>query len=256
MITLASIVSPLVGGYLADAFGFNATFSLLGIVLTAGGIFAWLHVNDDMGKKKTAVARRIQKKRRPSPGVLTNAVLFPAYLTAFTTTLGQGMLMYEIPYVMAQSGQSTTATGFLLTMMGLGSLLTLTQKWLNRYSPYNRCFLGLAGIAAVFYAFAIELPVPPALLLFLKGAAHGLLFPAKTTILTGGADTDDYGKAFGIHSAVMSSGHVIGPAVTGIVRNIVSPFFFAFILTMVMILLFIFTTAKVHIAPVAWRVKY
>lgn len=251
MITLASIISPVIGGYLADSLGFNNTFIFFGLLLILGGIMGLPIIREH---RTPPLARgSIGPGEHSILAILANTSLLPAYLAAVTTSLGQGVLMYEVPYVMAKSGESSTATGLLLTVMGLGSLCTLSQGWLNRYSPYSRCFIALTTIAALFYILAIQLPVPLALLLFVKGAAHGLLFPAKTTILTAAASPDNYGKVFGIHSAVLSSGYVVGPMIAGTLRTFVSPFFTAFVFTMTMIVLFIAMTAKSRIAPVAWR---
>lgn len=250
MITLASIIAPVIGGVIADQLGFERTFILLGLFLILGGVMGWMTVREE---PSTAAGGQAMAGGSSILTISTDTMLLPAYLAAITTSLGQGILMYEIPYVMAQSGQSSTATGLLLTIMGLGSLCTLSQGWLNRYSPYSRCFLALAVIAALFYVLSLQLPVPLSLLLFLKGAAHGMLFPAKTTILTAGASRSDYGKVFGIHSAVLSSGYVVGPMIAGTLRTFVSPFFTAFIFTMIMIILFITLTANTRIAPVAWR---
>ncbi|WP_054949450.1 MFS transporter [Numidum massiliense] len=279
MLTLASLISPLVGGVLADKFGFNVTFWILGTVLVFGAFIGWQCVEGErtaaLGQRVATTERSLRqtphRKRRNAQSrrqsltasdgmrtvaaILTSPALLPALFTALTTTLGQGILMYEVPYTMVQQGESSTATGFLLTMMGLGQLTTLSQGWLNRYSPYDRCFFGLLAIAAVFYTLALKLALPLALLLFLKGAAHGLLFPAKTTIMLGGAGRDRYGTVFGVHSALMSSGFVIGPLIAGSLRTLVSPYFVAFLITMAMIVIFILLTAKAHIAPVAWRAR-
>lgn len=251
MITLASIISPVIGGMLADGLGFDRTFILFGILLIVGSVMGWLvirehhHVSHD--------------KRDPGASgqslmtIITSPALLPAYLAAVTTSLGQGVLMYEVPYVMAQSGESSTATGFLLTVMGIGSICTLGIGWLNRFSPYIRCFVALTIIAATFYVLALQWPIPLSWLLFIKGTAHGLLFPAKTTILTAAAASTDYGKVFGIHAAVLSSGFVLGPMIAGTLRTFISPFFVTFLFTMSMIVLFMTLTAKTRIAPVAWK---
>lgn len=252
MITLASIIGPVIGGLLADELGFGQTFVLFGILLMLGGVMGWIIIRETHAST-VSIDRHQPTTGRSVLSISTDTTLLPAYLAAMTTSLGQGVLMYEVPYIMAQSGQSSTATGFLLTMMGLGSLITLSQGWLNRYSPYSRCFIALFTIALLFYVLALHWPLSLSMLLFIKGAAHGLMFPAKATILTGGASPGDYGKAFGIHSAVLSSGFVVGPMIAGTLRTFISPFFLAFVLTMTMVMIFIVMTAKSQIAPVAWR---
>lgn len=251
MITLASIVSPVIGGWLADQLGFDRTFVLFGLILMLGGVTGWIAITED--RQSPSAAPKQVAHGKSVLAISSDTMLLPAFLTAMTTSLGQGILMYEVPYVMAQSGESSTTTGFLLTVMGFGSLITLSQGWLNRFSPYTRCFVALLTIAILFYILSLQLAVPLALLLFVKGAAHGMLFPAKTTILTAAASPHDYGKVFGVHAALLSSGHVAGPMIAGTLRTYISPFFAAFLFTMAMIALFISLTAKSRIAPIAWK---
>lgn len=251
MITLASIVAPVAGGLVADWLGFGRTFLLFGALLALGGVLGVFVVHEHRAPERTH-----SRPLTAGSSLLTvarNTALLPAYLATLTTSLGQGILMYEVPYVMAQAGKSSAATGFLLTVMGAGSLSTLGIGWLNRFSPYSRCFVALAVIAATFYALTLNLNLSLSFLMFVKGAAHGLMFPAKTTILTGGAARDDYGKVFGIHSAVLSGGFVLGPLVAGTLRTMISPFFVTFVFTMVMTVIFIALTGKTNIAPVAWK---
>lgn len=258
MITLASIIAPVMGGVLADGLGFSHTFILLGLLLALGSVIGWFVINERQAPQQRGSKTSIATVKPASAShslfaITTNVNLLPAYLTAMTTSLGQGVLMYEVPYMMAQSGESSTATGFLLTVMGAGSVCTLGIGWLNRFSPYSRSFFALTLIAATFYILALQLHIPLSLLLFIKGTAHGLLFPAKATILTAGASPNDYGKVFGIHSAVLSSGFVFGPMIAGTLRAYVSPFFFTFVFTMSMTVLFITLTSKTEIAPVSWK---
>ena len=252
MITLASMIAPVIGGMLADGLGFDRTFILFGILLLIGGGMGWVVIHESPATSK-GIPHRDTQSTQSLLAIGTNVGLLPAYLTAITTSLGQGILMYEVPYVMAQSGESSTATGLLLTIMGMGSICTLGIGTLNRFSPYNRCFIALVVIGLTFYALSMQWHIPLSVLLFIKGVAHGLLFPAKTTILTAAASPADYGKVFGIHSAVLSSGYVLGPIIAGTLRDYISPFFITFVFTMVMVVVFISLTAKSRIAPVAWR---
>lgn len=227
MITLANIIAPLIGGYLVDILDYRGTYYFIGLALLFTAIMGLIYI-----KEVDPIV--VHKKETTSlSAVMSNRSLMPVYFIGFALMFGHGILIFELPFLTVEHGLKASETGVLFSMMGLGSLLALSFFWLNRFSPLIRTAVGMFTTALLYYQLTNSLlPMTLSVSLFLMGIAFGLIFPALTTLLTEKVGNSEYGSAFGVLSAVFSLAMILSSLTAGMVRSFMSPYFLAFLVTM------------------------
>jgi MFS family permease len=239
--TIASVVSPAAGAYLAATIGFSQSFAILGWVLLATGIVSLLFVKEpartpeeiETIKKKPVVfpiQKSISKAEKPS--------LFPWSIFALPIGLScaQGILAFELP-LRGTGREAIMTTGILFSVVSLGALVTLAMLFLNRYLPYSRTIIGVLLLAICYYGLASDWPVPILILLFFAGMAKGVIFPAMTSFLLQLSGPSRYGRTFSLLSISLSIGSFLGPVSAGAVRDHFSPYFLSFLALMIALVL-------------------
>lgn len=228
VMTIASMISPAIGGMVAGHFGYQQAFYLFGLVM----IFACLLVFTQLRTAQLSHTRS-STGRGLSFSKLPVSELFLAYLAGFTVLYAQGTLLYEIPLLMEKHHLSPLDTGNLFSLMGVGSLVILSMFWLHRISPGVRCLVGLTLLGLVMYSLALDIPISLYIVMLCLGISFGILFPAMSTILASRSPKESYGVAFSIFSAVLSVGAMISPLVSGYIDQMNTSFFLAFLLAFI-----------------------
>lgn len=231
-LTAASIVAPAIGGLLAAKFGYGDTFFIFGgVMMLASMVGIW-----SLPTKKTlkTMGKQPQDKKVSAFRVMmTTHAMYPAYICGFATTFASGTLMYEIPLLLQEKHQDPTVSGILFSVMGVGSLVMLSQFWLNRTSPVIRCSLSLLVLGLTMYSMALFAPGSLYIPIFILGACFGVLYPAMTTMLAQSAPPAIYGTAFSLYAAALSVGSIAGPIIAGAISHGHETFFISFLVAMV-----------------------
>lgn len=222
--TLASVVSPALGALLVAQVGFNVAFTILGWILIFTGVVAFFFIKD----VKTPVFLD-ETKLSNTPN--TSVIPWLFYTIPLALSCSQGILFFELP-LMQSSRSSILSSGLLFSAVSLGALFTLSFIFLNRYSPYLRTILGCLSLALTFFGITINWPVPLAVSLFLIGMSKGVIFPALSMLLVSISQANKYGRIFSILSISFSIGAFFGPILAGQLRDVISPFFIAFLVLM------------------------
>jgi MFS family permease len=234
--TLASVVSPAAGAYIVHRAGYSGTFSTLGWLLIATGIMALVSVPKHSPARVAGVPKTMPAPAEPSLTVRKEAKTSRRYyLLPFFISCSQGVLFFELPLSQGQDGM--VSTGVLLSLMSLGALATLSLMFLNRLSPAIRIAAALLAMALCFFTLAAFTGIPAGAVLFLLGAAKGVLFPAMASLFISLGNGGHLGRTFSLQSIAMSLGAFAGPVAAGQLRGYVSPYFIAFVLLMTAILL-------------------
>ncbi len=245
--TIASVVSPVAGAWLAATIGFNASFTILGWILLVTGVasLGFLREPEKLpmpsgGAPEQEAGRDASKRERAPTAALPEegAQHFPWIVFALPVALScaQGILSFELP-LRATTSDEIFAVGILFSVISLGALATLGLLFMNRYLPYARTIGGLALLACSYFVMAMDWPLPLAAVLFSLGMAKGILFPAMTSFLLQLSGAARYGRTFSILSICLSIGSFIGPVAAGAFRAYISPFFLAFLAIMTALLL-------------------
>ncbi|QUL54079.1 MFS transporter [Paenibacillus tritici] len=232
--TLASVVSPAAGAFIVAKAGYSGTFSTLGWLLIFTGVMAFFSVpkhNPSLALQKPVLP--LQEKLAGAPA--SPPVSRRYYLLPFFVSCSQGVLFFELP--LSQGKDGIVSTGILLSLLSLGALVTLCLFFLNRVSPGIRIATALLGMALCFFCLAAFRSIPAGIVLFLLGAAKGVLFPAMASLFISLGGAGRLGRTFSMQSIAMSLGAFAGPVAAGQLRDQVSPYFIAFVLLMTAVLL-------------------
>ncbi|PYZ91739.1 MFS transporter [Salipaludibacillus keqinensis] len=226
--TIASIVAPLIGGQLVVMIGYVNTYFFIGTAMIVTATYSVHFIRD-----RQMVA--VKKSAQMSGGtILRSSHLLVVYLIGFAVMYIHGVLIFEIPYLTVEKGLSTFQTGQLFSYMSIGTLVTLSLFFLNRFGSFKRLMIGLCGMSlSMFVLITTVLPLP--VLLFVIGLFFGLIMPAMATSIIERAAKEAHGRAFGYMSAVFSMGIIVSTSVTGVIRDMVSPYFIAFVVGMIII---------------------
>ena len=240
MMTIASMLAPVIGGSFAETIGYEQIFLFIGAGMIVTGVLALFSIQE----KEAVVTVKANTEHH-----FTNQLLQPPFLSllfaGFTVMFFFGTLQFELPYYVVEKGWSTSDTGKLFGIMGAGSLLVLCMFWIQRISAFSRVMFGLFFVSLCFYQLAASIiPLQLHWTVFLIGAGTGLLLPAIKTWLTEIVAREDYGKSFAILSAVYSLGAIASSFLSGALRSYVSPYFFAFLLGMTAFTLILHQTMK------------
>ncbi|MNB75446.1 drug efflux system protein MdtG [compost metagenome] len=234
--TLASVVSPAAGAYIVHKAGYSGTFTTLGWLLIATGLMALISVPKKAPARALAVQPPSQTASpKPSAPAVEAGTSRRYYLLPFFVSCAQGVLFFELPLSQGQDG--IVSTGVLLSLMSLGALATLSLMFLNRTSPAGRIAAALLAMALCFFTLAAFTTIPAGVVLFMLGAAKGVLFPAMASLFISLGSGGRLGRTFSLQSIAMSLGAFAGPVAAGQLRGYVSPYFIAFVLLMTAILL-------------------
>jgi Sugar phosphate permease len=254
--TLASVVSPAAGALLVARLGFELSFLALGWVLIGTAVCALLFIRDIRpagaaggasglphhaahgAAAHPAAALPAQGTAVPRPDSPLSAAAdddlplpWLVYVLPIAMSCAQGILSFELP-LLALHDHSIMQTGLLFSVLSLGSLVTLSMMFLNRYSSLRRTMTGALTLALAYFTAAVGDLVPLPALLFIIGMAKGIIYPALTTLLIEWTGSAKYGRTFSVLSIAYSVGAFLGPLTAGYVRDAISPYFIAFLVLM------------------------
>ncbi|RST58889.1 MFS transporter [Siminovitchia terrae] len=218
-----TLFGPLIGGVMADSFGFQYTFIItsLSIVLaTMVVIFGIVEKSNGLNKVKERPSRKaviqLILQRRMLVSVMAIAFIVQAGLFSIQPLLSLYVSqLTKADSVAFLSGLAFSATGF-------GNLL-LTRKWgkLGDEIGFDKVLMILLVLSAV-------LIVPQALvtdlwqlviLRFLFGMAVGGMLPCITAYIRTEAPFELQGEVLGYNQSFRFLGNVVGPVIGGVLSG-------------------------------------
>jgi MFS family permease len=233
--TLASIVSPAAGAILVAKIGFGSAFTLLGWVLIVISLCAFVFIRDLPAESQTEhTAVPAQVHLPASEEGTAGPYMWLAFLLPIAISCSQGILFFELP-LMDTSNEGMMATGLLFSVVSIGSLITLSMLFLNRFSSFMRTMAGTGLLSLTYFGLAADRSIPLVVLLLVVGMAKGVIFPAMSTLFIQLSGRERYGRTFSFMSIAFSIGAFIGPLAAGLLRDYLSSYFVAFVVLMLTI---------------------
>jgi MFS family permease len=224
LMTIAHILSPVIGGYLVEIVDYNGTYFIIGGSILVTAIIALVYIREF----EPILVHK--KEQQDKGGLKLDKEMMTVYFVAFSLMFAQGTLVYELPFLVVEKGVSTSEAGKLFSYIGVGTLVIVCMTWINRIASAVRAMIGMLIMAFCFYQMVIPIaPLSLSQLLFVVGIGLGVLFPAITTWITEKIEKPKHGTAFGVLSAVFSLGMITSSLTAGLVRDFFSPYFIAFI---------------------------
>jgi MFS family permease len=236
-----SLIGPLLGGVLADAFGYSATFQGTSIAIFVSAILVMLTTEYKMsdGKKGT-------KSSYTSKEVLSHIVKNPLLLSVLLISTIIQMAHFSIQpilslYVNEIHGHENLAlySGIAFSAAGLGNLM-MARQWgkIADKIGYVKILITLLFMAAIVYlpgGFVTSI-WQLVIIRFLLGIAIGGIVPVRVAYIRQEAPISMQGEVLGYNTSLRFLGNVIGPVMGGMVAGYFG-FSAVFIITSLLLLI-------------------
>jgi len=213
---VGGIAGPLVGGFLADAFGYRAPFYAIAGACLVGGVLAlFLQEDHHLVKQESSMLRLLVP-------MLKKRTVALACIITLVTTVGLGLLEPILPiYLKKNFKMSASDIGVLFGVMMLAYAVTspLAGRLSDRVGRKPPIMAGLALTAVLMPFLAIFKNVVAIFIVMAALGATLVMFetPVLPLITDTLGDTAGYGTAFGMVNFFWSLGYAIGPLVGGAV---------------------------------------
>ena len=209
-------VGPLMGGWLADVYGFRTAFMVTGTLLALAGVLVWRWVDEPPALASPEVARMgfLRAWRR----VLRAAGVMPTYALRFLTWLARNLLLPVAPLfvqsLLPSGAPVSTVTGLVVGLSSAAS--TASAVSLGRLGDrigHRRILVTCAFLAALFYfpQSLVHSPWQSLALQALTGAAAGGITPSLSALLAHYTRPGEEGVVYGLDNSVVSAARAVAP---------------------------------------------
>lgn len=217
------LIGPLLGGVLADSFGYAATFkwTSLAIFLSAILVFATIEykMKDAKGTKTSYTSKEVFKHIAQNP-LLLNVLLISTLIQMAHFSIQPILSLY----VSELHGPENLAlfSGIAFSAAGLGNLMMARQwgKIADRFG-YIKILITLLFIAAIVYlpgGFVTNI-WQLVFIRFLLGISIGGIVPVRVAYIRQEAPIAMQGEVLGYNTSLRFLGNVIGPLMGGFVSG-------------------------------------
>lgn len=230
------LIGPLLGGLLADTFGFVYTFIITSTVIFMATLLVIFGINE------VAVKEGIRKKQKQysrkdvvemivkSPMLIM--VMFVSFIVQTANFSIQPQLALYVHELLKMENVAFLA-GFAFSITGLGNLLA-TRAWgiLGDRIGYEKVLLSCLILGGLFFlpqGFVTSI-WQLVILRFLYGMVIGGIIPSVTAYIRQAAPLSVQGEVLGYNQSFRFLGNVIGPVVGGFISSywsISSVFYFS-----------------------------
>ncbi|MCA9838074.1 MAG: MFS transporter [Trueperaceae bacterium] len=211
-------LGPLIGGVLADAFGYNMAFYFTAALLFIGGIIVFIAIEEpnDQREKKQGTAGMVAEWRTVlgAPGVSL------VFFFRFISWLGRNILVPYLPLFMAtlilSQDRLNTLTGLTIALASAaGTVTAVVLGRLGDQIGHKKILIGCAFAAALFYIpqFFVTHVWQLLVLQALTGGAAGGIMPVLSALLNHYTKPGHEGAAFGFDNSVTSLSRAVAPMI-------------------------------------------
>ena len=218
-----SLMGPLLGGILADTFGFADTFKWTSITIFLSAILVMF------AREYKITSKENTKTTYSSKEVIQHIIRHPVLLTVLLISALIQMAHFSIQpilslYVSELHGPENLAlfAGIAFSAAGLGNLM-MARQWGNiadRYG-YIKILVFLLFIAGIIYlpgGFVTNM-WQLVLIRFILGISIGGIIPVRIAYIRQEAPIAMQGEVLGYNTSLRFLGNVIGPAMGGIISG-------------------------------------
>jgi MFS transporter, DHA1 family, multidrug resistance protein len=210
-------LGPLIGGVVADTFGYSEAFYVTSFLLFAAGILVWWGVQESFVPSEVQKRTGFMKAWRE---ILRSSGVRVAYLLRFFSQLGRMMIVPVAPLfvasLMVSEDRVNTMTGLMIGAHA--TTATLSAVYLGRLGDR----IGHRKIVIVCMAGVGVLYLPQSFvntswqligLQALAGVAMGGILPAVSALLTKFTREGREGAVFGLDNSIISGARSVAPLV-------------------------------------------
>lgn len=215
-LTSGVALGPLVGGILADNFGYRVAHVITAGLLLAGSLLVMFGVKEDFKPPKNA--RRLNGMLADWAHVFRTPGVSLTFLARFSAWLARGVLVpvlpLFVPFIVLSGQNLATYTGLVIGVAAFTS--TLSAIYLGNLG--DRIGHRPVLIASAFAAAVVHIPMgfvtEPWQLVALNalvGIAVGGVMPSLSAMLNVATDSGEIGSAFGLDNAVVAASRAVAP---------------------------------------------
>ncbi|TWT24414.1 MFS transporter [Planomicrobium sp. CPCC 101110] len=221
-----TLFGPVIGGLMADTFGFKYTFIITALVIGTAALLVLFGIKEVKRLKKKDA--HIYARKTIIQGILHHRLLLNVMIITSLIQIGtfsiQPLLSLYVSHLVEGSSQVAFLAGITFSATGVGNLL-FARRWgrLGDSIGYEKVLGFLLVLAFVFIipqAFANELWQLIALRV-LFGIAVGGMIPTTTALMRREAPVEIQGEVMGYNTSFRFLGNIIGPMFGGIVSGFI-----------------------------------
>jgi len=219
-------LGPLIGGAVADFYGYSAAFYVTAALLFLSGVLVWVGIDEEFvpeGARVNGLSFLAQWRHvLAAPGVIV------AYSMRFMNRLGRMMIYPMIPlFVVILMRDAVRINTFTGLVVGVGSAtMTLSALYFGRLGDrigHRRIVIISMIIAAVLY-FGQSFAVMGWHLLVLQafvGVMLGGILPGISALLARYTEVGEEGVVFGLDNSVQAGARTVAPLVGAFIANLI-----------------------------------
>lgn len=210
-------IGPLIGGALADAFGYRAAFYGTSALLLLAGVMVHLGVREEFDSEETRTktgGSMLAEWRQvfATPGIITT------YGMRFTSQLARMMIVPMAPlFIQTLMGEGGRVNSFIGLVLGSASAATtMSAIYLGRLGDrigHRRILVASAVLAGLLY-LPQSLVTAGWQILVLQaatGVAMGGVIPAISALLAKYAASGEEGAVYGLDNSINAAGRAAAP---------------------------------------------
>jgi MFS transporter, DHA1 family, multidrug resistance protein len=218
-----TLFGPVLGGLLADSFGFQYTFVITSVVIAIAAILVMVGIRET--KRVPAANAHVYSRKTVLSGIIHHRLVFHVMIITALIQIGNFSIQPLLSlYVsnLTDSSQVALLAGITFSAAGVGNLL-FARKWgqLGDSIGYEKVLSALLILAFLFIipqAFVNDLWQLIGLRL-LFGIAVGGLVPVTTALIRRESPIEIQGEMMGYNTSFRFLGNIIGPMFGGIVSG-------------------------------------
>jgi DHA1 family multidrug resistance protein-like MFS transporter len=208
---------PLIGGLLADAYGYSEAFYITSVLLFLAGVLVLFGVKENFQSKDKTDLQKTNFFQRWQKIIIAKGVA-ATFGLRFLTSLGRMMIIPIIPYfvemLITDLDRLNTFTGL---MMGVSSAATtISAVYLGKLGDkfgHRPIFITCTLTSVILYIPQSFVTSGWQLLILqvLVGVALGGILPAISALLANYTQHGEEGAVFGLDNSINSAGRSIAP---------------------------------------------
>lgn len=213
-------LGPLLGGVVADHWGYRAAFYAAAALLVVGGALVKLCVQERFEGRKPGEAAPHGTFGQVFAASGFLAAVFVLFVIRFADSLARPVFPLLIEQIRGNSVGINTVTGSIMAVGGLAAACSAGfLGWFSDAWGHRRMLVGfslITGAVSGLYVFA-QTVGHLFVLRFLFGLGAAGMMPAANAIIRRVTADENIGKAYGVTSSIAAVGWSLGPLTGGYV---------------------------------------
>jgi MFS transporter, DHA1 family, multidrug resistance protein len=223
-------IGPLVGGFLADAFGFTITFVVTSVLLAIGGIIILLFSRENFQRPAPESRTSFREMLR----LAISPAMLPLLMVVAALNLGPQIVQPILPLVISELSspeKAASSAGLALGLMGVVTAISsVVVGRFDRRIPIRKILIVCCIGTGLLYLPPFWANSTVLLIIFigLMGLFVGGMVTSANSMVSLSVPYSKQGIAYGLSQSAMSLGAGVGPFIGGGLAHVIGlrPIFF------------------------------